>query len=567
MGLQTYSLTHTSSGDLRSPWEKEFIDFSFDGKYISEFGMVAVFDGDRHSFAAQPDFDNETTTVNGAAGQLYWGSNIKSKKMTFKVATDGMTEAQVNAFKNHFQPGHYGKFIEDKLAHRYGYCRVSSVINFSVVPFRKNITFLGFPLQVNEYKGDATIVFEFDDPYMYSSMNYVEENDKPTEADYVNVAKAVYNNGVPLYSSWIGHFYRKYGAELGRAILGVMLLGWPSSLSAKLCHLGKDKCLSFNGSKTDPVSSLVEDTGYTGTSTSGEDPLIFYNPSNVRTPATISITFTPHWTTVNTSSWQPVYFDNIADDINWKAATGFTTNCNCIEGTGMIMAQDEEVKVDGKTQIIKALYMPNLDEFPEKFYYTNPSIIYYLNRAIQIASTFGTNRAAIELEEKFREEITHEEACQWAISCLAYIRANSTLCDSNDILTDKTISARLYPLISDTTGTYAGNWFCWFNYYIIRFFNTVAGTWKPFTITFDGQKSETSISYTGARFLSGWEWENFSKQEFCGEVQLSPYFLLGGGDTVDEYGYINSCHSLQFRRGGLLDVASHATLKYDYTYQ
>ena len=29
-----------------------------------------------------------------------------------------MTEAQVNAFKLHFRPGKYGKFIEDKLPFR-----------------------------------------------------------------------------------------------------------------------------------------------------------------------------------------------------------------------------------------------------------------------------------------------------------------------------------------------------------------------------------------------------------------------------------------------------------------
>lgn len=563
MSLQTDSLTHTPGGALRAPWEKEFIDFSFDGKYISEFGMVAVFDGDRHSFAAQPEFDNETTSVNGAAGQLYWGSNIKSKKMTFKVATDGMTEAQVNAFKNHFQPGRYGKFIEDKLAHRYGYCRITQVINFSVLPFRKNINFLGFPLQVNEYKGDATIVFEFDNPYMYSTMNYVEENNKPTESDYINVAKAVYNNGVPLYSSWIGNFYRKDGSGLGRAILGIMLLGFPSKLISKFCHLGKDKCLSFNGSKENPISTLVEDTGHT--SINSEDPLIFYNPSNVRTPATITLKFQPHWTAVQISgTWKPVYFDNIADDINWKVSgTGFTTNCNCIEGTGMLTSTDEPVTVDGKQYITKVIYMPNIDEFGEKFYYTNPSVIYYINRAIQIASNFNGG-AAVELEEQLREEITHNEVSKWAISVLAQIRKDNAYCNVNGVFTNGTKSISLKPIAS--VENYAATWFCYFNVMMLKFLES-GGAMAPFTIMFDGRKSNTSISYTGSSMTATFVKQNFSKQEFCGESMLSPYFLLGGGDTVDEHGYICSCHSLQFRRGGKIDDVSHATLEYDYTYQ
>ena len=69
MGIQVSSLTQG-----KKPWQKEFIDFQFNGKYISEFGLVAVSDGDRLTFAASPDFENETTEVNGVAGQLFWGS-------------------------------------------------------------------------------------------------------------------------------------------------------------------------------------------------------------------------------------------------------------------------------------------------------------------------------------------------------------------------------------------------------------------------------------------------------------------------------------------------------------
>ena len=110
MGIQVTELTQE-----KNCHEKEFIDFEFDGKHVSEFGMVAVNDGDRHSFDAAPTFEDETSQVNGIDGQYYWGTHFGSKKMTFSLATDGMTEAQVNAFKLHFKPGKYGKFIEDKL--------------------------------------------------------------------------------------------------------------------------------------------------------------------------------------------------------------------------------------------------------------------------------------------------------------------------------------------------------------------------------------------------------------------------------------------------------------------
>jgi hypothetical protein len=63
MGVQVDLLTRG-----KTCHEKEFIDFEFDGKHISEFGMVAVFDGDRHSFDASPSFEDETSEVRGVSG-------------------------------------------------------------------------------------------------------------------------------------------------------------------------------------------------------------------------------------------------------------------------------------------------------------------------------------------------------------------------------------------------------------------------------------------------------------------------------------------------------------------
>ena len=130
--------------------------------------------------------------------------------------------------------------------HRYGYCRVAEVIEFKMVPFQKTINFLGFPLVINEYKGELSITFEWDTPYMYSLYNYIKEDDAPTIDTFNDVARAVYNNGIPLYSSWMNCFINaapksssfSYGADLGRAILGTMFLGMSSNDIRYQCHLG-----------------------------------------------------------------------------------------------------------------------------------------------------------------------------------------------------------------------------------------------------------------------------------------------------------------------------------------
>jgi hypothetical protein len=63
MGIQVSELTQG-----KTPWKKEFIDFEFDGKNVSEFGLVVAFGGDRLTLPAFPEFEDETSDVNGASG-------------------------------------------------------------------------------------------------------------------------------------------------------------------------------------------------------------------------------------------------------------------------------------------------------------------------------------------------------------------------------------------------------------------------------------------------------------------------------------------------------------------
>jgi hypothetical protein len=48
----------------------------------------------------------------------------------------------------------------------------------------------------------------------------------------------------------------------------------------------------------------------------GNEMLVFYNPSQVRTNTWIELKFFPAFTAVNGTNWVPVYYNNIADEIN-----------------------------------------------------------------------------------------------------------------------------------------------------------------------------------------------------------------------------------------------------------
>ena len=75
MGLQVDLLTKGKTCHA-----KEFIDFEFNGKHVSEFGLVVVSDGDRLSLDASPEFEDETSEVSGVDGQLYWGTRYKTRR-------------------------------------------------------------------------------------------------------------------------------------------------------------------------------------------------------------------------------------------------------------------------------------------------------------------------------------------------------------------------------------------------------------------------------------------------------------------------------------------------------
>lgn len=586
MGIQVQELTLN-----KKCYEKEFIDFEFNGKHISEFGMVAVFDGDRHTFAATPDFENETTEINGAAGQLFWGTKVKSKKMTFSLATDGMTEQQVNAFKYHFKPGQYGKFIEDKLTHRYGYCRVSDVVEFKVVPFRKYINMLGTQVPINEYKGEASITFEFDDPYLYSTLSYI---DKPLEElsydERIDAIKTVHNNGVPLSSSWNKTiFVDPRNAVLGNGTLGTMILGLQEFVDIKQCHLGTDKCLDYD--RDNDVSSLVTDSGHSDVGLN--NPMIYYNPSTVRTPAKITIQFTPSFTPLTTTSeWKPIYFSNINDDINYTslkleeqmAAVPY----NSILGSKILTGEygPDYSQPEGERDIVMKIPAPFEEDFVYKFDYTTPNLIHSIHRVIQMAYNFhkSGNYAAVDLENSIREEVVHEKVSRWALSCLALIRKNETFCDKNDKLLDNTATLDI-SMLGYESKTYTGNWLAYFNVMMLLMLCENArresdneyvyditqpdGTWAafyPITIKLDGKESQTTIDFQYNAINDAFEIISYSGKEFCGDMILTPYFNLEGGDSIDENGQIISCHALQFVKNASIESFPLVKLEYDYTY-
>ena len=75
---QIYEATHNRAGQRLPYMYRSFISFSYGGKNIEDFGLIAVTNGDRLSHAVYADFNDNVTDSNVLDGQLYWSTHFKA---------------------------------------------------------------------------------------------------------------------------------------------------------------------------------------------------------------------------------------------------------------------------------------------------------------------------------------------------------------------------------------------------------------------------------------------------------------------------------------------------------
>lgn len=618
MGTQVTDLTKDKTQ------RQDFINFEFDGKYVSDFGLVVVSDGDRLKSYGSSDFEDEVSSINGVNGQYYWGTNFKSLKRDFLLATDGMTETQWEAFKYHFRPGHYGNFTESQYwyidsdgalkNYRESYCRVAAVTEFSMLPFRKQIETsyqIVIPeyvdtngnlvvahtekrksrTYVNEYKGEIKLTLEWDYPYAISTLHYLENEKFNTVEQFNNIYPIVLNNSIPLETSLVSRFLAANNSILGIGILGRMILG----VGGALCdfHLGCDKKLRYNSDLN--ASQLIDEDD---NDDYGGEVLkaikVFYNPSTAPTLPKIIFTIKPSTTGIkyNASNynWEPVYLNDIADKYNSPLGIQYNT----------IQVSHQKTS---KSHTTGREFIENEDgsDIDKQFFFSSPNVISSIHRAIDIAYKYfkTSGSLGLQLEEELRNEITHDKVLKWAISILAEIRNNTAynFCDELDRFQNNVTidvpAINLTPLGYNKTGTVKANWFAFFNILMLFFFSkkTVSSNtdctitnkirvnsvdvseWAPLsdiTIIFDSKDSSSMVKYSYSQNtgVSNFHLQHFKDwEEKSGDMVYSQYLKLDGGDQIDEFGQIKSCRFLKFKKGAeIVNELNNIKLLYDYTY-
>lgn len=181
---QVYQATHVGE-DYLPYMHRSFISFSFGGKNIEDFNLIAYTDGDRIQRQGSSNFNNLTTNSDVLNGQLYWGTFFEGNSLSLELATDGMTQRQLDDFLRWFRGGETRELILAEHPNRGILARVAEPPALSLLPFEEttsiNLRSRDFTTSTTLYRGEISITFQMDDPFWYSINNvfgeYVERPD------------------------------------------------------------------------------------------------------------------------------------------------------------------------------------------------------------------------------------------------------------------------------------------------------------------------------------------------------------------------------------------------------
>lgn len=406
---QVYQATHDGAGTRLPYMGRSFISFTFGGKAIEDFGLIVVNSGDRMERAAYAPFADLTSTYDTLNGQLYWGTHFEAKQLELDLATDGVTERQLDDFREWFSPGKERELILSEHPNRAILARIAEPPNFSLLPFEEKITFLGKETSTTMYRGEVHINFIMDEPFWYGKLNYMPTYIDKTTLEGKKSPSEVGNNII--------------NALEDKDMLKVMLednIPHQSVLSMDM-FLGGDTLVT----KEARVGLALVGQAYLGIITEESDGLeinnnplyLFYSGT---APSYPIIKFT-----------LPLEFEN-----NY-----IKTPANKIQNPNLQNDNYSYISIDDK-----------------KFYFTTPSILIAYNTAIQIFSSVSSDMQEVTLLETIKENVHEYYARAWAVKC---VNDNKNSLNSSNLISSmrtffETENAKVTFIINSKTGEAIG---------------------------------------------------------------------------------------------------------------
>ena len=380
---QTWVNTHDGNTRLE-PWQNSFISFTYGGKYIEDFGLNVVNFNSRKQLIPYANFNDITTNYDVLDGGLYWGTHFTEYKFSAELATDGMTEQQLQDFQIWFAPGNIRTLVYMEHWNRAIEARVAAVPDIQVIPFEETVEkSLGgstFTIKTTLYKGEITLNFVADEPFWHSRTAYFEDVALSTDD-----TKIIYEDNIP----WIDMFDQ---VEDPLTVIDNFIIGQEH-----------DNYLEWKNSNDmlETLVATVNNSVYTKT---------------IEPITTLSVS-------LNTSL--NLYYAGTA-----PSAPKLSFQINpVIKGT-----LEPDTSSEGKTYI----YFPcnnyashdrqynSIVIGQSKLNFTTPSVWTGYNEAIYIINTMIKDGVPVEqVRQAFIDNIHNPYSRAWAIGCLAWICANN----------------------------------------------------------------------------------------------------------------------------------------------
>ena len=176
---QVYQATHNSNDERTSYNARSYISFSFGGTQIEDLNLIACVDGDRMEMQLTANFHDLTSSYDVVDGQFYWGTYYDNNQMNFYLATDGMTQENLEDFIRLFAPGSTRELILAEHPNRAIMARVAASPTINMIPFREteNLKINTIEREVTTvlYKGDIQLELITEEPFWYAKVNVLGE--------------------------------------------------------------------------------------------------------------------------------------------------------------------------------------------------------------------------------------------------------------------------------------------------------------------------------------------------------------------------------------------------------
>lgn len=547
---QVWNATHNSEGSLLPSLRRSFISFSFGGKNIEDFNLIAVTDGDRMSRNGYSNFTDLTTDYDILDGQFYNGTHFNPYELSLTLATDGIDQKKLDEFLHWFRGGITRELILAEHPNRAIMARVAAPPALEVLPFEKpiqvNIGAMTYNTSTTLYKGIIKLDFISESSFWYAKTNLFMLKNGNDIISNVNIAskdqqqdmlKIIYEDNVPTADLVMStmHFGGDYyalvgGSEAFSCIAGpidtenpttkpdnwdnlalnigyftwdVVVDGHKQEQYWKGARIWKDVILGrIAGTTVDNESNVISEV-YTST---GEPYNFFYGGT---APSPVTISFAMPLKPVDISQ---LYLDGIA-------------NSYASNGT------DQYSSITVKSVHTK------------KFSFTTPNIMTSYNKLVYIlCNEDEDNRQVVpgetfwgDISDTLRDQIRHPVIREWGVQMINYLQsetvnANNTYITENGNITQNFINFchdNLPKLFINENGS-------WSN--AIFEFNTELGTAKG---TFSYWKATASnINIVDAVVNNKQQKQFVTVTEDVGDMLRSNWLVLEDQNILNN-GYIN----------------------------